>query len=153
VSRITLKTYSTDAMVEAFEESQKLLTDGKKAPFPDAYCAGYSSHETVHLIYKRQLIGFASLNWTETCGDLWKFYIHPTWRAEGLGREGAVLIIDHLFAKSGIEQVTLEMTGDTSGFWNSVTERYPDRSFCGLTHCYFVGPGLTALGTFPWIAD
>jgi RimJ/RimL family protein N-acetyltransferase len=153
MAHLTLRTYSPAQFEAAYRESQRILEHGGSAPFVDVYCSASSRQEPIHIYLDGGMVGFASIQWFDYTGDLWKFYLHPDWRGKGIGRASAGLVIDHFFKKPGIDDVGLEISGDTNRFWDSVTRLYPGRAYCGLARCEFVAPGLKILDVKPWIAD
>jgi GNAT superfamily N-acetyltransferase len=79
------------------------------------------------------LVGVASIQIGTEEAELYKLYVIPTYRGKGIGRALVETSIEYLRARN-IREVNVEISGDSYGFWQSITadrniEWYADEKF------------------------
>lgn len=151
MSQLVLQSFSPRQYADAYIQSDELLRDGRNAPFPEIGYYSDIENEPLHFLLDGKLVAAATLMiHGPSLGEVYKLYVHPSARKEGIGKTAAMMAIDYLFDRRGLEEVGVEMIGDSNEFWFKVTEAYGDRALYTETRSYFLKKGASARNRYPW---
>lgn len=150
INKMKMKVFPSFEHSDAYEISEALLKDGKSAPFMEAGYYSLFSNEPLHFYLEESLVAIATLLLREEQAELHKLYVHPEARSAGIGLTAAKMALDHLFNYYGVQEVIVEMDGNSQGFWERVVESYAERAVVIEPHCCFLAPSQVAKTHYPW---
>ncbi|MBP5122943.1 GNAT family N-acetyltransferase [Pseudomonas protegens] len=148
-----VKCFEENQHSAAYSQAEELLKSGGQSPFMEAGYYSGIANEPLHLCLNDCLIGFATLLLTGDGAELYKLYIHPNYRGQGIGRSAAQASINYIFDKYDVEDVYVSILGNSADFWWKVVQIYGERAVYVGNACYFVKAGQSVKYHYPWLFE